>query len=72
MLKCKTEVTYVVTAVTLTPNTRRRAGKSWTQVVTFVDLLPSPREVEVDFEDRYNLVGVAPSTKVIDVREVRS
>ncbi len=73
---------YLITAVAMTRQTRRRAGKSWTQVIdTDLDaeygealLKAEPEDalltVEQVFEGKQDLMSAGEVTKVIDVREL--
>lgn len=59
---------YIVTAVPISPTTRRRTGKSYIQVVEWKAKDPdtAPAEVERFFESQMKAMG--KDVKVVDVR----
>lgn len=61
---------YLVTAVGMTRETRRRAGKAWTSVVEVEDEARTPVQIEKDFETQQDLLSTGEIVKVIDVREL--
>lgn len=60
---------YLVTALAMTQDTRRRMGKSWTEIV---ESERGPYSVELHYEREFNITRPNETCKVIDVGEIHS